>query len=455
MGQIVCLFRDSRNSTDLFSDHLQEPAATSKAREENHPVQNTNTEKASATVEERDVKNDVSSQEILQKHCPRTENTFDFDVRPQRMSPTDSKPVTQKGCSISLLDKQDDNAPVDHNHGVQHPVTPNEDQQMSSIKPKDPHVALDAHRIQKSKDGFHTVISGKVTKPRMPKDPQRRVSLPAPLHNIEKTALSNEQILQLYLRNIHSEKDHTARRHRDMRNQIEQLVRVNSDYQKKLDEAEQELEERESHIEQQDVQVEQWKQQVSRFKKTLGETVKSHLDLRDAMNTLRMSSNELPKEVQNLQTELRECQAVTSSMSTKTASALRLAAQNHRTEMVSIETELTLAKKGFKDQAKQLRKEQAKCAGLEAFIAREIGALREREILGSQDLRPLVGKLSSLENQITAMDRKAPSLPTGLTVTVPGVDQCLELLKTVNEKENIDLSGLPSITTAVARIEEK
>ena len=439
--------------TDLFSGHSQDASIPSKAKGGKRPADNR--EAASATVEESDANNSISLQQTPQMVSPQADNDSTLDLPARRMSPAHPRTDIDKKIPSSPLERQHDTVSADHSRTVRRPVTPNEHQQISSSKTRDSHGAQDVPRVQKAKEALHTVISGKVTKSRMPKDSQRRGTIPAPLHNVENAALSNDQILQLYLRNIHSEKDQAARRHRDMRSQIEQLVRVNSDYQKKLDETEQELEEREAQIEQQSAQAKQWKEQVLRFKQTLCETVKSHVDLRVAMDTLKSSSKDLPVEVKNLQTEIHDCQATMSSISAKTADVLRSAAQNHRTEVVSLETKLCLTKSNLKDQVKESRKEQAKRASLEAFIAREVKALRERKTPMSQDLGPLIEKLSSLENLITTANKQTPILPTDLTVTIPGVDQCLELLKAFSEDGNINLSSLPSITAAVVRVEQK
>ena len=300
----------------------------------------------------------------------------------------------------------------------------------------------------------HRVLNGRISKSKT-KRPNHANASSSMETILDESAPSTEQILQLYLRNIQKEKQQTSRRHREMKSQIEQLVRVNNDYQRRLDEAEQELDEREGQILEQSAETKQWKEQVLRIKKTLGDTMEDQVAQKQSFDVLNKALAVLPSEIKGLRDGLEECQATMSSLKDNTTKSMRLAAQSHHDELLSIQTKFKLVKEDFKERASQLTQQKARCARLEEFSQNGMEVLMARETLTARDVEPFWTKLCALESMMKHLDHQTTRSRGNVNVHVPGLDQCSKLLKSLVETQASNPSDTQSINSFVGRVEER
>ena len=302
---------------------------------------------------------------------------------------------------------------------------------------------------------LHRVDSGRITKNTTDqKRQQRRVPIIANEGNI--VDLTTDEVLRILQRSVRQGKLESDASQRQMKRQIEQLVCLNTDYQAQLELAEQDLEAQEEKLQRYRQRYCHRKEELAGMDSTMKSLVDSQAVMAAEIQALRLTEKD------------REAQWVSFNQSTKeslqkvskiksTVRDLQTCLADQQNSMKFLQAELTGANERTQEKKRQLAIERSRVSKLESFIQELMLPLAEKKHLITAELQPLVETLSSVQTSVNDLkDRPEPKLSLeGLNITVPGMNECLELLQAMRESEGRAPADLQDFRGLLGRLEER
>ncbi|KKY14593.1 hypothetical protein UCRPC4_g06694 [Phaeomoniella chlamydospora] len=348
----------------------------------------------------------------------------------------DAKSSLESSCTDAQIQADGQIEPVENSGIDKTPTKKNRDHSSSLQKL---HVVKGASRVNKAKH----VQGG-------------RSRTPQTLQGISQLDLTNEQILELFLSNFRKEKIQSTGLQSQMKHQIEQLVRVNGDYQTKLEEAEQEIEMQGREILKYKDKLSKWKQDLLHLNSRMGGLVEDHSAMNMSIKQLKDAKKDYLSSRASATKDIEKSRGHLAIMRGE-LTQLNALVHDYEHTTKSIVAKLDLMEDKYKQKASQLLKEETRTVRLEAFVEHEIKQLRTQSPLFNKTLEQFMGRISAMEHMIEQLNRLNIDTvkTTGTRGENPDIAACIELLRRLHDAERVMPSDIDKLGASIAKLEER